>query len=69
MPSSDPISATTRTAVATNAIAWELYATDGRQIHVLDDGAMSVDCTPAEAMTARRIAERVIDHLDQFDRR
>ncbi len=69
MPNSDPIQATTRTAVAINAIAWELYAQDGRQIHMLEDGTMSVDCTTDETATARRIAERVIDHLDQFDRR
>lgn len=60
-----------RVRCAANAIAWELYANDGRATFTTHNPegleTLAADMSDDEIETAMRIARRVVRHLDEME--
>ena len=56
-----------RLSVVINAIAFEMLRHDGRPVTVNPDGAEEIDATGEEIARCRAAAQRVLDHLAEYD--
>jgi hypothetical protein len=50
-------------AQLTNAIAFEMFKDDGREVTRTEGGVETISCTPEETDRARRAAERVLNEM------